>query len=295
MEKWWKILAMTVLVFSICVPSVFAQHYVNGVEGIKAGSVPPPGMYYKMYNVYYTADSLTDENGDDLPVGFDLTVFANVHRFIWMYGYQLFGADLGADIVVPLIYTDIEVKAKGVQDDEFELGDICLEPLLMAWHGPRYDAAFGLAFYLPTGDYDQNKPASPGKDMWTTMFTLGGTLYFDNEKTWSASILARYEIHTEKGDTDITPGNDFHFEWGFGKTLEQIWDVGVTGYCHWQVSEDSGDNATDVKDQVYAMGPEVSVFIPPYKLFVSLRSQWEFAAEDRSEGMITTLTLTKIF
>jgi hypothetical protein len=49
------------------------------------------------------------------------------------------------------------------------------------------------------------------------------------------------------------------------------------------------------KDSVYAVGPEVSVFIPSGMFFLSLRSQWEFNAEDRSEGNFTTLTFTKIF
>ena len=28
-------------------------HYVCGVEGIKLGTVAPPGFYYKVYNVFY--------------------------------------------------------------------------------------------------------------------------------------------------------------------------------------------------------------------------------------------------
>lgn len=61
------------------------------------------------------------------------------------------------------------------------------------------------------------------------------------------------------------------------------------------MSEDSGTRATEDKNSVYAIGPEIMVLIPRVKLFVSLRSPWEFDAEDRSEGNITTLTFTKIF
>ena len=41
----------------------FAQitgHYPNGVESIKAASVPGEGLYYKVYNVYYQSDELLD-------------------------------------------------------------------------------------------------------------------------------------------------------------------------------------------------------------------------------------------
>jgi len=273
-------------------------HYVNGVEGIKASTLPPPGFYYRMYNVFYNADEYTDEDGDDLDIDFEVSVYAMVNRFIWITDKKILGADFGADVIIPLIYTDVEIELMGIDDQEFGLGDIVIEPFVLSWHGSRYDASFGLAAYVPTGEYDKDEAASPGRDMWTGMITLGGTYYFDIEKTWSFSILSRYETHSEKDETDVTLGDDFHFEWGIGKTLARIWDVGLAGYCHWQVSDDSGSDVgwdKSVHDRVYAIGPEVSVFIPPARLFASLRSQWEFEAEDRSEGNVTTLTLTKIF
>lgn len=275
-----------------------AGHYVNGVEGIKGASVPPPGFYWKNYDVLYNADTLVDDDGDELKVDFDVTVFAFVNRFIWVTPYQLFGGDFFMDFTIPLIYTDIKIGAFGISDDQFGLGDINVEPVGISWHGQQWDAAFGLSFYAPTGEYKATDPASPGKDYWTGMLTLGGTVYFDAEKTWSASILGRYEIHSERGDDDYKPGYDFHFEWGVGKTLAKVWDVGLAGYCQWQITDDSGTGnpaLEDIHDRVYAIGPEVSLFIPKAKLFIDLRSLWEFLGEDTTEGNVTTLTLTKIF
>lgn len=273
-------------------------HYVNGGEGIKAATLPPPGFYWRLYNQFYTANKLKDKNGNELDVGYDLNVYALVNRFVWISNMKILGADFGASLVVPLVYTDIEIEAAGIDDEKFDLGDIAVEPFVLAWHGPRYDAAFALALYVPTGEYDKNKAASPGKDFWTGMATVGGTYYFDVEKTWSASILSRYEIHSKKDETDVKPGDNFHFELGIGKTLAKTWDVGLTGYCQWQVTDDSGSDVTwdkSVHDRVYAVGPEVSVFIPPAKLAVSLRSQWEFCAKDGAEGNVTTLVLTRMF
>jgi hypothetical protein len=288
------VLAIAVALFGTALAAE-TGHYVNGVEGIRAATLPPPGFYYRMYNVYYRADEVMDEDGDALDVGLDISVYALVNRFVWISNTRILGADFGADVIIPLVYTDIELKALGVEDDEFGLGDIAIEPFVLSWHGARWDASFGLAAYVPTGETDE--PASPGKDFWTALITLGGTYYLDVEKTWSASILARYEIHSEKNETDVRPGNDLHFEWGIGKTLGKIWDVGLAGYCQWQVTDDSGSDARDksVHDRVLALGPEVSVFIPPAKSFLSLRSLWEFGAIDRTEGHVTALTLTKAF
>lgn len=302
MRRLIAVVFCTLCLVGVLLDSAFAGetgHYVNGVEGIKAATLPPAGSKcYRMYHVFYNADTLMDPDGNELEIGFDVNVYALVNRFVWITNQKILGADFGFDVIIPLIYTDIKISALGVDDDQFGLGDIAVEPFILSWHGPRYDASFALAAYIPTGDYDMNEPASPGKDFWTGMITLGGTVYFDAARTWSASILSRYEIHSEKDDTDVTPGNDFHFEWGIGKTLAKIWDVGLTGYCQWQVTDDSGSGVWWDKsdhDSVYAVGPEVVVFIPPATLFVSLRSQWEFEAVDRPEGNVTTLTLTKVF
>ncbi len=273
-------------------------HYVNGGEGIKAATLPPPGFYWRLYNQFYKANTLKNRNGHESNVGYDLKVYSLVNRFVWMSNIKILGADFGGSLIIPLVYTDIKNKGAGVDDDKFDLGDIAVEPFALAWHGLRYDAAFALAIYVPTGDYDKNKPASPGKDFWTGMATVGGTYYLDTERSWSASILSRYEVHSKKDQTDVRPGNNFHFEWGIGKTLAKIWDVGLTGYCQWQVTDDTGSDVTwdkSVHDRFYAVGPEVSVFIPPAKLSISLRSQWEFGAVDTSEGNTTTLVLTKMF
>ncbi len=228
-------------------------------------------------------------------MNFDLSLFVNAHRFIWVSNHKILGADYAANVIIPVSKVSIELGA--YDDSKFGLGDIWVEPFILAWHGPRYDLALGLGFCAPTGKYDKDELASPGKDMWTWMGTLGGTYYFDAERTWSASILARYEIHDEKKETDVTLGDDFHFEWGIGKTVGKLWDVGLTGYCQWQVTDDSVSQPPvyGEKDKVFAIGPEITRFIPSMKLFLTLRSQWEFGAEDRSEGNFTTLMLTKIF
>lgn len=273
-------------------------HYVNGVEGIRAGTAPGPGLYLRSFNVYYHADDITDKNGKDLDLGFELDVVGTVNRLIWITDKKILGADFGMDIVVPLLHQDIEFDALGIDHDNTNIGDINVEPLLLSWHGERWDAAAGVSVYLPTGDYHKRNYASVGKDFWTVMGTLGGTVYLDKGKTWSVSVLSRYETHTEKDHSEIRPGDDFHFEWGIGKTIKKVWDVGAVGYCQWQVSDDTGSDVTwdrNVHDRVFGIGAEVSYFMPQHKLGFSLRHVQEFGAEDRPEGGITCFTLTKIF
>ena len=280
---------------------LFAQaekgHYVPGVEGIKGSSLPPPGVYFRWYNAFYGAEKLMDRKGDELPVNFDVSVYAMANRLIWITDKKILGADFGMDILVPLIRTDLKIGALGLKDNRFQLGDIYLEPFVLSWHRPRCDAAFGLSFYTPTGQYDKTQPASAGQDFWTTLLTFGTTQYLDPQKTWSLSLLGRYEINSEKGETKVKPGQDLVLEWGLGKNVAKFWDIGLSGYGQWQLTDDSGADVnwdTSVHDRVYAIGPEVSRFVLPAKLFVSVRAVWEFGAKDHSQGHMTTITLTKI-
>ncbi|CCK78315.1 SphA family protein [Desulfobacula toluolica] len=300
MKLFLKLMLAVGFILLLSTSSLYAtanNHYVNGGEGVKAATVPPPGFYYRMYNLYYTADEFMDDNGNETPIDFDVNVFAVVNRFIWVTDKKFLGADFFMDAVLPIVYTDIEIGAMGLDKDEFGFADLLIEPVGLAWHGPRYDAVVALGVWLPFGDYDINNAASPGKGFTTFMATFGGTLYLDAAKTWSASALGRYEIHTEQDDHDLTPGDDFHFEWGIGKSFAKVWEAGLAGYCQWQVNDDSGADAVNsgTHDKVFGIGPEIGVFVPSLKSFFNLRSVWEFDAEDRTEGNVVALTFTKIF
>lgn len=274
-------------------------HYVNGVEGIKAATLPPEGFYVREYSVYYNAPEYRDKNNKIVNNDFKLNVYCQVTRLIYSSNISVLGGNLLFDAVVPFQYTDNSFKtgqsSPRTSEDMFGLGDILLEPLLLSWHGDRYDAAIGTGLYIPTGYFSKNHPASPGKGFYTVMFTAGGTVYFDKERTWSASILSRYEVNTQQNETDITPGNDFHFEWGVGKTFNKTMTVGAAGYSSWQTTDDSGSGATDDRTTIYGIGPEVAFDIPAYTTSVSLRFIKEFSGQNSSQGSIGTLTLTKRF
>ena len=274
------------------------SHYPAGAEGLKGASLPPPGTYVKWYNIFYTADTLRDRNGKSSPVGFDLDLFATAPRLIHMTDYKFLGADVGMDVLVPFINADLKVASAGINQARTGLGDILLEPVVLGWHFEQWDVGAAAAVWVPTGDFSSSKAVNPGKGFYTGMFTLGATYYFDEDKTWHLSALGRYETNSRKKDRDLRPGDDFHIEWGLGKTIADNWNVGLTAYTHWQVTSDSGSAATydtSVHDRFFSLGPEVQYFYAPAKTFFSLRYQREFGAIDRAEGHNTVISFTKVF
>jgi hypothetical protein len=297
-KRWWTGLAVSMAL----VATAFAgeqTHYVNGVEGLKGASLPPPGLYGRLYTAYYAADTVRNAQGDKLPIGFDAAVLAVVPRAIWLTPYKVLGADYGMDILVPYLRKDIQIDAMGLDVESSGVGDICVEPLLLSWHLPRADVSAAAGVYVKTGDFDIHDPSSPGDGHQSLLLTLGSTLYLNESKTLAASVLSRYEVNGNKDDTDVRPGDSFHFEWGLSGSVSKLCDVGVSGYCQWQVTDDSGADVPPGTrgnhDRSFAIGPEVQCMIPQIMTIASLRYEKEFAVRDRPEGQIATLTLTKIF
>lgn len=296
---------MRVIIFTITLLAVLAPfnsyagsgHYASGGEGLLAATLPPEGVYWRSYLTYYDSYQNKDKNGSNTPGNFNLDSIGWINRFIFSTDFKILGANYLTDIVIPLGYTNIKISDTGYKSHEqqFGLGDIMWDPIILAWHGNRYDAVAGFGVYFPTGIFHKNNPAIQGKGYFTFMPTLGGTLYLDEEKSWHASILARYEIHTRQMDSDITYGNDFHFEYGVGKSFAEIYRLGVAGFCHWQVSDDYGKNATDARKEVYGLGPEFQVDIPAWKSTLSVRVLKEFGAKATTEGVLGVLTFTKAF
>lgn len=272
---------------------IVAAHYPAGAEGIKGASLPPPGLYFRDYNFFYYSDRFKDG-----PPGFRLDAYVNAPRLIWMTPVKILGADYGMDVIVPFGYLDYKYQtpAGQVKDSWFGLGDIEVEPLLLSWHFKQFDLSGGYAFWAPTGDYSRGRPDLISQGFWSHMLTLGGTWYPDEAKTWAVSLLNRYEFCHEQDQTDVNPGQVYTIEWGVSKGITKTVDVGLIGYYQQQTTTDNGRNAfSDKLDRKVGVGPEISAFWPSLGLFTSLRYAYEFAAVERPEGQLVTLTLTKRF
>jgi hypothetical protein len=213
---------------------------------------------------------------------------------VWITDFKILGANYGADILVPLVYQDL--TAGPYHGTDFNLGDIFVEPITLSWHLQQFDFALGYGFWAPSGNYQPDDPVSPGKGYWTQMITAGGTWYADKQKTWSASLLGRYEFNSINQDWGIRPGQALTLEWGLGKQLSQMFNLGFVGYWQQQTTSDSGQGAQYTgKDGVVAIGPEVGFSFPKQMLFITARYEFELNAVDRPEGGTGVLTITKRF
>jgi len=274
-----------------------SAHYVPGSEGLKAATLPPPGLWLRDYNQFYYSDQLNDAKGDKIG-GADprAYVYANVPRLLWITDVKLLDGYLGVDALLPIVYKELKITTPGgqIHDNSTGLGDLFFEGS-WSWHLKQWDLALAAGVWAPTGNFSENNTTSPGNGYWGEMLTAGATWYPDEEKRWSVSVLNRYEFNQEQKDTDVTPGQAYTVEGGISYGLTKTLDVGPIGYYQQQVTSDRGGGSANHRDRVAGIGPEISAFFPKIMLGLSFRYAYEFMAESRLEGHTFTLTLTKKF
>jgi hypothetical protein len=175
MRGWIPVLMLMLTAMLCRPPAVWAGGsgaYPNGADDFMAGFVPPPGTYLMLYSNYYTADHYKDDNGDDYTAGplanLDVRIWANVLRLVHVTDIRILGAHWAVQTLIPALEMDFEFGARfdPLRESHFGLGDIIVDPLLLAWHGKYFHCAAGLDIFLPSGSYDKyREPVNPGNNV----------------------------------------------------------------------------------------------------------------------------------
>ncbi len=307
-----RIIARTRFIRTICITGLLAlllasqswagggQHYPNGAEDFMVGALPPPGMYLVNYMLYVKKDSLKDNSGNSVPVGFDAKVLAEVPRLIYVSPYTLLGANLAAHVFVPLYSADVTVTAGGkkvVDDSKNGMGDIIFSPLVMGWHfGPELHAVFALDMWAPTGNYDKNDAASSilSKNHWTFEPVLAVSYLKDG---FDVSAKLMYDFNTENSDTKTKPGQEFHVDWALGYSMSNGFTGGVVGYNYMQVTDDkvNGTTVADNRSQVGGIGVGLKYWPKQGPFSATLKQYWEYNAKNMPTGPQTVFKIIYAF
>lgn len=281
--------------------AVSGSHYTWGIEAVQAASVPPPGLYYRMYNIWYNPTESRNNSGGLNPGKFNLNLFASVQRLIHVTETKILGGNVFYSVIVPLIDADLTVGNDNYSNS-FTVGDLEFEPGL-AWHLPQWDFAFTLAVDAPTGQFRASEPTSPGMGYWTGRVSAGATYYFDEQKTWSLSVLGRVLFNSTQKDTNVRPGTEFVAEYGLGKEFQvNNWMIrpGLAGASYWQIADDSNSNLAygiiaDQHKRAQAAGAELNILYVPWAFQANLRCLQDYAVDNGTNGTRIVLTLTKTF
>ncbi|GEA50129.1 hypothetical protein VIN01S_09330 [Vibrio inusitatus NBRC 102082] len=263
-------------------------HYSPGIANIRDLSVPrDAGFIYEQYNIYYSADKITNSSGESLkPNGSDIdySVFAIAPSFVWTTEKEFLGARYAFSFN-PLL----------VNNESSGVGDLFIQPLWLGWQEDNYDINFGAGVYIPAGDSDVTL------DLWTTQLQTAG-YYYLMDGAGALMLAATYEFHTESDSTNVTPGDHLSLEYGYSQYLTQQLEVGIRGYSQWQTES---DEITDThvlvnerlntsigsQSQVHGIGVSVGYWING-NWNVTANVAKEYYSESRLEGETYSLNVT---
>jgi hypothetical protein len=295
-------------------------HYAPAILRPRDFSVPPPGFYASIIQMYYAADTIKDKNGnkiksvevdgETISVDVDLDSFVTIPIFTYVIEKKVLGANYGFMIAPSFgnvsLQSALESQTNpefGLDIDEsgFGLGDAYVRPVWLGWNFGQVDLAAAYSVYVPIGKFEDGEADNVGLGMWTHEFQLAGTYYLGEQRGTALSIAGTYEIHHNKRDVDIRPGSHFSLNYGVSQFLPVtetvLGELSIFGTGQWQVTEDRGSDATnkDVKDQVYGLGLQGSLTYLPWGANLSFHWLHEFEAEDRFEGDFFFLSLSASF
>jgi hypothetical protein len=313
-------------------------HNPPGLMNIRDFVVPEPGLYGALYNYFYTTDRLNDGDGDEvnsvtinprggpgvtLDVDVDVDVYVLVPMLLWVSEWKILGAKYGAFITPTFANASVGASlatatGRGVDADtsQFNVGDLFVQPLWLGWTLTHWDFAFGYSFYAPIGKYDTSTVTLPGGatvtaeafdniglGFWTHQLQGVVTWYPWANKATAVLAALTYEIHGDKENFDLTPGQNLTLNWGISQFLplskdqKLLLEAGLTGYSSWQITDDSGSDARNpsVRDEVHAVGGQLGLTYVPWFASLNLHYFGEFAAQDRFQGQVFGFSLAKKF
>ena len=261
------------------------DQYPNGAENWYAGAVPPPGNYFINYAGYY-AGTLRDKNGDKVNAGGDVKVSAvfDAMRFVQVTNTKLLGADWAWHVIVPVVSQRLDIAPLGGKGSRTGLGDITIDPIILAWHTPTWHYAAGLDINLPTGAYDKNDPRRSIGANYTSVEPIVAATYLADGWEVSGKLMANFK--TRNTDTDYRSGTDIHMDYLVGRHVGP-WGFGVSGYALKQVTDDQQGGVKVGTDgnrgQVFAIGPSLKYSTPGG---ITMVAQWqhELAVRNRFQG-----------
>ena len=269
------------------------DQYPNGAEDFLVGIAPPPGFYVINYNYFYFSHAYRDDSGDTINVGplndFNLRVYANVTRLIYITPIKILGAYYGVHAFFP--WLEVNANCDGFHVHKKGLGNIIVDPFILTWHTKYVHVVTGLDIYLPTGEYDKYRPVNIGKNFYTFEPVLGVTFMLPFKATLSFKFM--YDFNTTNNDyinpmtgkeTSLKPGQEFHFDWAMAANPLPGLRIGLTGYFYQQTTDDEIDNkeVEHQRGRALAIGPGIRW---DYKrLSLILKTQYEFGVKNRPQG-----------
>jgi hypothetical protein len=259
--------------------------------------------------------------GAGVPVDVDVNVdmYVIAPSLVWVTDIKPLGIKYGALVSPTFANASLEAlvstafaRGGNISAGSYGVGDLFVQPVWLGKTFEHWDFGLSYGFYAPIGKYDTETVTIPGVGpvktessdnigygFWTQQIQGSAAWYPMDNKATAVITALTYETHGEKRDFDVTPGDNLTLNWGISQFLPLkedmtlLLEVGPAGYDTWQITDDSGSDAGNTRDQVHAVGGQLGLTYVPWGASLNIHGFYEYAGEDRFQGGSLGVNLAK--
>jgi hypothetical protein len=274
----------------LCASLAYAQNrgvYPLGLSAFNSGVGAAPGFTYNNSFLFYSRDEQKGGNGEVLATG-QQAVLLDMNTVLWASSQAidtLGNAKFSSAATIPLANNSLSSDTQGAISGGGGVGDLYLQPVILAWQKDRVDFRAILGVLAPTGKFNAGAKDNVGNGYWTPVIAAGETFYLTADKSITISLFEMYEFHSTQSGTQIRPGETFDLDYSvmraFALSAESRLQVGLIGYNAWQTTAKTGPGITAAEEaqryRVNALGAGANLVLPQQKVTLGLKYFHEFS------------------
>ncbi|MBF0487568.1 MAG: transporter [Nitrospirae bacterium] len=219
------------------------ENNVGGVNG-------PNEIYLTVYPIFYSASKLKDNTGDVASNNLGAKLYQASERLTY-YNKSLFGNTIILTGILPVGKTELSGNSNtGIGDTTFLAGYWLVDDPSSG----TYIAA-GSYFDFPTGDYNKNRAANMGQNVWKFRPTVGVAKQIGG---LDMELTFKYNMYTENKDTGTRAGNEMIVEGYTGYFVRP--DLLLGAHLNATFGSDShvdGEKIASTAVRLYQAGPSI--------------------------------------
>jgi hypothetical protein len=260
--------------------------HLHGVdEGLAAGALPPPGVYFINDSYFAPAAPIQGSNGKET-VGLQLFAYVDVPILLWVPGCKFLGADYGVAIAEPFDYVALRTPAyiNGQHDnlvgEQWGTFNTIILPYILSWKLPcdfRVKTALAIGIADATtakGDSSVDNAVTPfapsGNGYWSFTPELGISWLHAG---WNASaeFFYTFGLKNDSYQGGYQSGQQFAADYTLTYTCGK-WTFGAGAGQEQQVFNDSNAAGTigDSMARLWTAGPIVGYNFGPCSLMLTV-------------------------
>ena len=259
--------------------------YPLGLSAFNSGISAEPGYTYNNSFLFYSRSEQKGGSGEVLATG-QQSVLLDMNTLVWASAAKiamLGDAGFSSAVTVPIANNSLSSSANGAISGGGGVGDLYVQPVILAWRHERASLRAILGFLAPTGEFNAGASDNVGNGYWTPVIAAGETFYLSEDRATTLSLFEMYEFHGTQSGTHIQPGETFDLDYSLMRALtfpDSRLQLGLVGYSAWQTTAKTGPDITPAQEaqryRVNALGVGLNYALPARKVSLGFKYFDEF-------------------